>query len=129
MFCENEKTSTSLLLSSLISLSLSLFSSSPSLTCQDLEHLRVRSHRRRGPGPVGTRHVEVALEELSEPPPAHRGLVAAVDLADVVALDVADAVQGHEAGEGDLIRMGGEKEREERESEFFILLVPNLEKG
>ena len=73
-----------------------------SLTCQDLEHLGVRRHRRGRPRPVRPGDVEVALEELAEPPARHRGLVAAVDLPDVVALDVADAVQGHEAGKGDL---------------------------
>ena len=86
------------------------------LTCQHLEHLSVRRHRRRGPGAVRPGHVEVALEELAEPAAGHRGLVAAVDLPNVVALDVADAVQGHEAGEGDLDErgriMGGERERE-----------------
>lgn len=66
------------------------------LAC-DSQNLSVGNHR-----VVGTGNVEVALVELAHAALCHGGLVAAVDLCDVIALDVLDgSVHGEPSGEGD----------------------------
>ncbi|KAI3488264.1 hypothetical protein L1887_47803 [Cichorium endivia] len=64
---------------------------------EDAEHLGVGNH-----GVVDAGDVDVALVELAEAALGHGGLVATVDLGDVVALDVAvlGGVHGDEAGKG-----------------------------
>jgi len=65
-------------------------------TC-DSQNLSIGDHRI-----VGTGNVEIALVELAHAALGHGGLVTAVDLCDVVALDVLDgSVHGEPSGEGD----------------------------